>query len=140
MNKYEGPAFEVKEDVVSIWAAKSPLADIPDDYFQETDGENDDEPFNQFSSDFGFGGYDNDFVGNNCTDDWRVVPIRELMEPLSYSRSFRDAAVQKAEALGLGQTSYVLLLYHFKYDTAISGIQESAHMRFIGVFPFDREE
>lgn len=138
MGRYDGPDFEVEdEDVVSIWAAKCALADIPDDYFQENYGGEDDEPFNPFSTDFGFGFYDHDFVETYCMDDWRIVPIAELIEPLSCSSSFRDAAVRRAEDIGVGRSCYVFLLYNFKYDPAVTGVQESAYMRFVGVFPCD---
>lgn len=53
-----------KEDsnIVSIWASKVPNSEIPGDYFIEN--YNDEETFNQFSSDFGFGFYDHDFTEN----------------------------------------------------------------------------
>ena len=139
MGKFDGPYFEVEnEDVVSIWAATGALADIPEDYFQENLGGDDHEPFNQFSADFGFGFYDHDFVETYCTEDWRIVPISELIDPLSYSSSFLNATVRRAEDLGVGRTCYVFLMYNFKYDPTAAGIQESAYMRFVGVFPYDR--
>jgi hypothetical protein len=55
MGRYDGPHFRVDEDVVSVWIAKCSLAEIPDNYFEENYGGEDDEPFNDFSSDFGFG-------------------------------------------------------------------------------------
>src|SRR5262249_3865823 len=127
------------EDVASVWAATCALADIPKGYFLPNYG-GEDEPFNPFSADFGFGYYDHDFVETYCTEDWRVVPIAELIAPLSYSASFRETAVRQAELLGVGHTSYVILLYNFKYDSAVTGIRESAYMRFVGAFPYDRNE
>jgi hypothetical protein len=61
MGRYDGSHFEVEnEDAVSMWAAKCTVADIPEDYFHENYGGEDDEPFNQFSTNFGFGFYDHD--------------------------------------------------------------------------------
>jgi hypothetical protein len=141
MGRYDGPHFEVEnEDVVSIWAATVTLAKIPSDYFEPRYGGEDDEPFNPFSDDFGFGCYDLDFVDTNGVDDGRLVPIEELLAPVSYSASFRAAAAQQAQQLGVGQTCYVILLYNFKYDPAVTGVRENKYMRFIGVFPYDRGE
>jgi hypothetical protein len=139
MGKYDGPHFEVEdEDVVSIWIAKVALTDIPESYFQENYSEDDDEPLNPFSADFGFGYYDHDCVETYCEDDWRIVPIGSLIEPLSYSSSFQDAVVRQAQELDSAQTCYVFLLYNFKYDPKVTGIRESKYMRFLGVFLYDR--
>jgi hypothetical protein len=140
MGQFDGPHFRVDdEDVVSIWAATCPLADIPDNYFEDYGSDEDDDPFDPFSSDFGFGCYNHDDVEAYSAKDVLAVPIGELLTPLSFSVSFRDDAVRQAEARGVGQTCYVFLLYNFKYDPAVTGIRESACMRFIGVFPYDRK-
>jgi hypothetical protein len=139
MGQFDGPHFRVKHDVVSIWAATCPAADIPDDYFEEYGSDEDEDPFDPFSFDFGFGYYNHDDVEAYPSKEQRAVPIGELLAPLSFSPSFRDAAVKQAEALGVGQTTYVFLLYNFQYDPAVTGIRESACMRFVGVFPYDRK-
>ena len=137
MGRYGGPHFEVDhENVVSIWVAIRPLEEIPDDYFAENYGGEDDDPFNQFCTDFGFGMYDHDRVETYCADDWKSVNISELIAPLSYARSFHDAAVRVASQKNLATTPYVFLIYNFKYDPAVTGIETSQFMRFLGSFAF----
>ena len=65
MGRYDGPHFDVDvedECVVSVWASIVPWHEIPEDYWQYNLNGDDDAPFNRFSSDFGFGYYDDDFV------------------------------------------------------------------------------
>ena len=141
MGRYGPPHFAaMDEDVVSIWATKGALADMPENYFEVNYGGGDDEPWNTFSNDFGFGSYDDDFVEANCTEDWRTVPIGELLEPLSDSLHFKEAAIRLAEQAGLGSTCYVKLLYHFRYNPEATGVRESKYMKFIGTFSYDRDK
>jgi len=139
MGKYDGPYFKCEErDVVSIWVAHAAFADIPEDYWQPNFGsENDDDPWNKFSSDFGFGYYDDDFVEAYCQDDHSVVPLHEQLKYLSYSSSFIEEAVQEAKRKGLENTCYVFLIYNFEYDPGETGIHSSETLTFLGAFPFD---
>jgi hypothetical protein len=139
MGKFDGPHFRVQnEDVVSVWAAAGPLADLPEDYFTENYGEDDDEPFNRFSADFGFGYYDHDFVEAHGAEAGRSVPVAELLGAASYGSSFRDEAARQAERLGVGRASFVFIMYNFRYDPAVTGVRDSEYLRFVGVFPYNR--
>jgi hypothetical protein len=140
MGRYDGPYFAVEdEDVVSIWIAKCSFAEIPENYFEENYGGEDDEDFNAFSADFGFGFYDHDLVETFCRDDRNESDIAALVKPLSYSGSFLDSVISTAKRLKIDKTSFVFLLYNFKYDPKVTKTQESQYMRFLGVFPYDRK-
>jgi Immunity protein 22 len=139
MSRFDGPHFYAEnEDVVSIWVATCPFTDIPTEYFKENYDENDDAPFNQFSSDFGFGFYDHDLVETNNAEDCKASPLAELLQPMSYSQSFLAHVTQLAGSLGIKKSSYIFMLYNFKYCQITTGISESKYLRFVGVFPYMR--
>lgn len=137
MGRYDAPDYETEQKIVSVWAATVPWDDIPEDYWIcDFDG-GDDDPWNRFSTDFGFGYYDDDFVESYFDEPTQAaVPIKQLIDPLSYSKTFVDAVVQRSEQIGVGQTCYVFLMYGFKYDPAQSGIEQSKFLRFVGAFPY----
>ncbi len=138
MGRYDGPHFEVEDDVVSVWIASCPLAEMPENYFAlDIEGE-DEDPFNEFSSDFGFGYYDIDFVETNCNSEWHECKVGNLIEALSYSGSFLNSVVEAANKVNIDKTSYVFLIYNFKYDPTITNIQASRYMQFLGAFSYDR--
>ena len=139
MGRYDGPHFEVEhEDVVSVWVATSPFDAIPEDYFLERYDEEDDQPFNRFSNDFGFGFYDHDFTEAHSSDDGQPIPIQGLIEPCSYGKSFAVLVAVAASSLGIKESSSVFLMFNFKYDSAVTGVRESPFFKFIGVFPFEQ--
>ena len=116
------------------------MAQISEGYWEYNFDGGDEDPWNRFSSDFGFGFYDDDFVESYFDDpEKKEVPIDHLIVPLSHSSSFLDAVTKCAEALGLEKTSYVYLMYNFKYDPNITGTEKSKYFRFVGAFPYDNE-
>ena len=142
MGRYDNAHFGIDdENVVSIWATPVPYHEIPEDYFTYDFAGGDNDPWNRFSSDFGFGYYDDDFVENYFDEPEKCsLPVRELIAPLSYSSSFIDAVVQRAKELGLEETSYLFLIYNFKYDPTITRKQKSAIFQFLGTFLFNEDE
>ncbi len=142
MGRYDEPHFDVdNETVVSVWAAIVSWDEIPEDYWMCDFEGGDGDPWNCFSADFGFGYYDDSFVEGCFDEDSRAnVPIGDLIAPLSYSSSFASAVVRRAKALGLEDTSYVFLMYDFKYDPRVTGRDESTYLRFVGTFPYKDEE
>lgn len=141
MGKYDGPHFFAEdESIVSVWAATVAFDDIPDDYWIYNRDGNDDTPFNRFSSDFGFGYYDDDFVDTNADAVRRIVPIGQLILPCSYGASFADAVGRRAEQLGVASTSYVFLMYNFRYDPSVTGVDRSSCLQFLGVFDYEEGE
>jgi hypothetical protein len=141
VSRYEGPNFRTHNDeIVSLWVAICPLKEIPENYFSENYEGEDDEPFNDFSNDFGFGYYDHDFVETICNEDWSEMAAADLIAKLSYSQSFLEAAQKAADDRGVTTTAYVLALYNFSYDPKVTLLESSKFMRFIGAFPFSSQE
>ena len=132
-----------KEDsnIVSIWASKVPNSEIPEDYFTENYSEEEEEeedelaieePFNQFSSDFGFGYYDHDFTENASA--YGDTNEQKLMYA-SYGKSFCKDASSSCDIKSV-ETFY--LMYDFIYDPKVTKINESKYFKFIGCFKFDK--
>ena len=133
MGKFDGPHFYCEnENVVSVWVAILPLNEIPDDYFEEDYGGDDEDPFNEFSSDFGFGYYDHDFVEANTLES--CSPINEILKECAYGNSFAEAAYQSSD---IKNSEHVFLMYNFNYDPEITGITRSKYYKFIGVFSYN---
>ena len=103
MGRYDGPHFDVDDEkVVSVWASSVSWDAIPEDYWTYKYGGGDDDPWNRFSSDFGFGCYDDDFVESYFDEpEKKVLPIADLIAPLSYASSFAlPAVVKRAKNIG----------------------------------------
>ena len=141
MGRYDGPHFEREDiDVVSIWVAHCPFEQIPEEYWiPDWDSEDDAKPWNQFSSDFGFGFYDDDLIECYCQDDRSAKSVFEQLKFMSYSSSFIDAAVNTAKEKGIEKTVHVFLMYNYAYDPKITGIESSDYLTFLGAFPFDED-
>ena len=139
MGKYDKPHFQTDNNVVSIWLATTDYNDIPENYWVENYDDDDDEaPWNQFSGDFGFGYYDIDSQENFFDDkNHHTIPVFDLLKYLSYSKSFINEAIDKAEALSLNESSYAYLIYNFDYDPSVTGISKSSFFTYLGTFGFD---
>jgi len=68
-----------------------------------------------------------------------VVPIEDLVNAMSYSASFVDKVVEKAREPGVATTSYVLLIYEFRYDVKVTDKTDSSYFRFVGAFPYGHD-
>ena len=138
MGRYDGPHFRADDEkVVSVWASIVPWDDIPEDYWTYNFVGEDDDPWNRFSTDFGFGYYNDDFVEAYFDEtEKKIVPISTLIAPLSYASSFAPAVVKRSKTMGVSETSYVFLMYNFKYDPKVTGKDRSDFFRFVGVFPY----
>ncbi|MBE9577219.1 immunity 22 family protein [Flavobacterium proteolyticum] len=139
MGKYDGPYFETDNNVVSIWLAKTEYKKIPEDYWVENYEGEDDEAWNQFSNDFGFGSYNTDLVESFYDNtNFSKISTNNLLKFLSFSKSFIDAAKEKAEKLLIKESSYAYLIYNFEYDPLTTGITENNLFTFLGAFKFDK--
>lgn len=139
MGRFDGPDFE-RAGVVSVWLAHVPHAEIPEDYFHEPYGEGeDDDPWNDFSSDFGFGYYDHDFVEAAGTEGFQPGPITDVLDGCSYATSFVDAVATAAAKLGLSESSFAWLMFDFAYDPTRARKSQSACLTFVGAFPYDQD-
>jgi hypothetical protein len=139
MGKYDMPHFESNNNIVSVWLANTEYNEIPENYWVENYEGDDDDSWNQFSNDFGFGRYDIDLVENFFDDkNYSKIPIFNLLKYLSYSKSFIDEVIEKADKLLLQkESSYAYLIYNFEYDPLVTGISESSFFTFIGAFEYD---
>ncbi|GAA4468812.1 immunity 22 family protein [Novipirellula rosea] len=138
MGMFDYPDFTARDDdVASFWLAKYDHTRLPDDYFTENYGEDDDEEFNQYSHDFRIGFYDHDYQETACTDDGTSKPIAELLRG-SWASSYRNAVSEAAKARGYIETSLIWIMFNFRYDPSISGVIETDDLLFLGVFPFDK--
>ncbi len=140
MGKYDGPHFQCEDrDVVSIWIAHTEYTEIPDDYMEYNRDDRDDTPWSRFTHNFGFGYYDDDFVESYLQPTKQKATIYEQLKYLSYSASFIEPAVEAARKRGLGETSYVFLMYNFAYDPKLTKIHRDDYLDFLGVFAYDRD-
>jgi hypothetical protein len=138
MAKLNAYHFE-KQGTVSIWVSTVPWEDLPDSYFEQHYGREDpNDPFTQFSEDFGFGFFDVDEVETNGSPG-APKPMDELLGECSFSSSYVLEAKAQAAVLGLTTTSFVFLLYEMEYQPEKTGVSRSAYMQFLGAFPFDPE-
>ena len=124
-----------KKGVVSIWLATVPLSRIPNAYLEEHYG-NDEEPFNQFAEDFGFGFYDHDSVDTNASKG-RAKPVEDLVGKCSFSTSYVEQAVAEAKKRGLDKTQFVFLMYDIQYAPNRTKVSKSTYMEFLGSFCYD---
>lgn len=135
MGKFDGPHFQCDECLVSVWVAKRPISEIPKKYFAENYEGEDDEPFNQFSQDFGFGYYDHDFVEGAGLKT--SSPVAAIISSASYGNSFCQAV---GAASAIKNTEHVFLMYNFRYDPIQTGVTESDFYKFVGVFAYSRND
>ena len=106
---------------ISIW-----LGNIADE------GELDAYLDERFASDFGFEIYAPD--GPECSAQ-EETDVRSLLEGFSQWRQFIDAAVRRADAVGLQRAGCAVVLYNFEYDPTL--IQNArAPLRFIGTVSY----
>jgi hypothetical protein len=134
--KFSVYEFE-KKGVVSVWVATVPLSRIPKSYFEERYGDDDDEePFTQFSEDFGFGFFDHDFVDTNASPG-RAKSVEDLLGRCSFSSSYVAAATAEAKKRGLEMTQFVFLLYDIEYSPKRTKVSRSPFMEFLGSFRYD---
>lgn len=98
---YYGQNFEC-QGVVSVWLGLNDEKDNPEglDVLQDL---------------CGVGYYQLDQQESNCFD-FKLCPVRELIDDLSYSESYSDEIIEAAERMTIKQARYVVLQFDFKYD------------------------
>ena len=133
-----GPHHFDAEGFVSIWCGEFPTEEQREAQLRERYGEEfEDEPLAEWMGEFGFGWFDHDFMDANSDGlAWRSV--RELIAPCSYAASYVEAAVGAAAQLGIHKTQTVLLLFDWRYDPAVSGVQQGRFLHFVGAFPYSK--
>ena len=87
----------------------------------------------------GVGYYSLDDQESNC-EDFALLPLRELVSPMSYSESYMAAVLAAAERLGVHQGRWVVVQFNFEYDpTKVTEVVHSDPV-FLGVFPYSVDE
>lgn len=118
---FYGQGFQ-KEGGVSVWAGLS-------------DDSGDVERIDVLQDLCGVGYYDLDRQASNSFD-FRFVPLRRLLEEISYSSSFIGPVLEAAKSRGLESARWVLLQFDFAYDPARVKRPIAPDPVFLGVFPY----
>ncbi len=71
--------------------------------------------------------------------DGEVSDLETLLEPLSYSETFMQKVIAKANSLGITEASYALVQYDFEYKNEIKDLPKDSPI-FVGVFDYIPEE
>ncbi|WOB06939.1 immunity 22 family protein [Piscinibacter gummiphilus] len=111
-----------RDGVVSIWAGLSEGSSHLD-VLQDLCGVGYYSLDNQEGMNFGF----------------RLVPVSELLDRLSYSSSFAQLAVEKAKSLGLSQARWVTIQYDFAYSPEKVRRPIAQDPVFLGVFKYSAQ-
>lgn len=119
---YYGQGFR-KDGVISIWVG---LSDDSDDA-QELD---------VLQDLCGVGYYDLDFQEGNCFN-FELVPLRRLLEEVSYSATFMDPVLEAAKAKGLTSARWLLVQFDFAYDPSRVKRPIATDPVFLGIFPYE---
>lgn len=122
------------ETILSLWASRVPLDQFPEDYYFKEEW-CDEDPFTGFQKEFLISYFDIDFLEDYHVGG-KVVPIGELLKPLSYSEFYLEQAIAKAKEVSMEFTNYVVILLYQNYDPKKTGIIKGKRLTFIGAFEF----
>ncbi|WP_254508929.1 hypothetical protein [Anatilimnocola floriformis] len=107
---------------VSLWVGQS-LVEDGSDFLRD-----------QYRVDFA----DADF--QECTIREQALPLAELLVAISWSESFREAALAGAQQAGLTAGRWLMAQFDFKYDPAVAELREMPRDPvFIGAFEFSKK-
>lgn len=81
--------------------------------------------------------YDVDFQDLVADEAWSMQPIKRLLDQVSYSSSFADAAVAAAPEKKLPRARQVLCQFDFRYDPARGKGTVASDPVFIGAIKWD---
>jgi len=114
-----------KEGVVSIWLG---LEDI----------KKEDEELDVLQNFCGVGYYNLDDQESNCFD-FKDTKIEELLKDISYSESFINDALKKAQEKNIQKVKWIIVQFDFSYDLKKVTIEISNEPMFLGVFEYEDE-
>jgi hypothetical protein len=115
----------VRDGIVSVWIGLSDCSsDMNTDVLQDLCG-------------VGYYSLDNQ-EGNNF--DFQLLPVCVLLKELSYSSSFIEVAVEKANTMGLRQARWAVVQYDFEYSPTKVKRNIAADPVFIGTFEYSMQE
>ena len=121
---YYTQGFE-KDGVVSIWVGLKDNADDPED-------------LDVLQDLCGVGYYELDNQEANCFD-FRRVTLQELLEEISYSKSFMKEALDTAQNKELSEALWVTVQFDFEYDPSRVNRKIADDPVFLGSFTYVAE-
>lgn len=71
---------------------------------------------------------------------WKLLPVKRLLQPISYSKSFLTEAVAAATAKGIEAGVWVVCQFDFDYDPALAKPPIADDPVFIGSFPWQADD
>lgn len=110
---------------VSVWIGRLASSEELDSYLNMTP---------QFEKEFGFKLNEADMPETAAEPD--AVSVSALVDGFSWSKSYRDAVMEAASALGYDSANTMVVFHNFKYDPADVRVQPSTKLVFLGAFPF----
>lgn len=125
-----------KRGKVSVWVSNHPYADIPDEYFDETFSKNNTRAVNKWSKGFNL----NYFYPENLEMNGAMegeVSVETAAGQCSYSSSFIQPLMSKANKKKVDNITWIVLLYDLEYSLKISGVEKDPYLLFLGAFDYD---
>jgi hypothetical protein len=122
-----------KDGVISVWMGDFPSEGAAEEYLREQ-YDSDEAPLSQFAADFDIPWYDHDFLESYHTSSGTHT-IREMLSGFSYSTSYIDFVVNRADELGCHQSNTVVLLLDFAYQPGAA--RSTSPLLFVGTFAYD---
>ena len=127
-----------KKNKVTVWATKSPYADIPDDYFEESFSNKGKRARNQWSDNYRIRFFNPEHMETNGSMEG-LVDIEHAIGECSFSQSFIKPLLNKARRKDLLKVSWVILLFDYEYSGKVTGIDSDEYTTLLGAFTFDEE-
>ena len=84
--------------------------------------------------------YDIDFQSSYGHSKWKPLPVKRLIQPINYSKSFLTEAVASATAKGIETGVWVVCQFDFDYDPALAKQPIADDPVFIGSFPWQADD
>jgi hypothetical protein len=126
-----------KEGSVSIWIGTFPSVEAAEVYFGIPDEIGVYLPPIDFANDLGL-----DELPAECLEvNFERIsrrPIEELLNDATFSRSFRDHAIEAARQHSISRAQGIALLYDFDYQATPDWKPSVGPLTFVGVFAFVR--
>ncbi|MFL6261706.1 MAG: immunity 22 family protein [Thermoanaerobaculia bacterium] len=126
--------FNEEGQIVSVWLGRLGSQDALDAFLAEQyDDEQDDEPVSAFAAEIGLSFYDHDFFESSFH---QRIDSASAFDGHSYAESFKQAAWQVGSQLRDGVYDTLLLLYGYDHEGRQPQLRASAHLAFVGTFPY----
>lgn len=68
--------------------------------------------------------------------DFKLVPVRDLLEPISFSQSFIDEVIAAATKKGIENARWIAVQFNFEYDPSKVKREIADDPIYVGSFPF----